>query len=57
MWLYIILGLIFILVIWVIAVYNNLIVLSNRAKEAWSDIRIQLKRRYNLIPNLVNNSG
>lgn len=42
-----------VLVFWAIMVYNKLIVLVNRAKEAWSDIEVQLKRRYDLIPNLV----
>lgn len=37
----------------VIAVYNGLVVLRNRVKEAWSDIDVQLKRRYDLIPNLI----
>ncbi len=36
------------------AIFNRLVVLKNRAKEAWADIDVQLKRRYNLIPNLVN---
>ena len=40
-------------ILWVVAVYNSLITLKNRAKEAWSDIDVQLKRRYDLIPNLV----
>lgn len=40
--------------IWIIAVYNGLITLKNRVDEAWSDIDVQLKRRYDLIPNLVN---
>ena len=40
-------------VIWVVALFNHLIVLTNRAKEAWADIHVQLKRRYDLIPNLV----
>lgn len=40
-------------VIWLIAVYNGLIRLKNRTDEAWSDIDVQLKRRYDLIPNLV----
>ncbi|MFH1582279.1 MAG: LemA family protein [bacterium] len=47
----IVLGVILLLVI---ATYNKLILLRNRVKEAWSDIDVQLKRRYNLIPNLVN---
>lgn len=52
-WLWIILGIIAIIIIWLIAVYNGLVRLHNRVKEAWSDIDVQLKRRYNLIPNLV----
>jgi LemA protein len=40
--------------LWIVSVYNRLITLKNRVKEAWSDIDVQLKRRYNLIPNLVN---
>ena len=42
------------LVIWLIATYNGLIRSRNRVDEAWSDIEVQLKRRYDLIPNLVN---
>ena len=41
-------------VIWVISIYNGLIKLKNRVDEAWSDIDVQLKRRYDLIPNLVS---
>jgi LemA protein len=41
-------------VIWAVAMYNGLIRLKNRVDEAWSDIDVQLKRRYDLIPNLVN---
>jgi LemA protein len=37
-----------------IGMYNGLITLKNRVDEAWSDIDVQLKRRYDLIPNLVN---
>ena len=40
-------------VLWVIFAYNQLVTLVNHAKEAWSDIQVQLKRRYDLIPNLV----
>lgn len=49
-------GLLILLVIialWLVAVYNNLIRQRNLTKEAWSGIDVQLKRRYNLIPNLV----
>jgi len=41
-------------VLWLVAVYNGLIRLKNRVDEAWSDIDVQLKRRYDLIPNLVS---
>ena len=40
--------------LWVVLVYNGLVRLRNRVREAWSDIEVQLKRRYDLIPNLVN---
>ncbi|OGZ68756.1 MAG: hypothetical protein A3D44_02045 [Candidatus Staskawiczbacteria bacterium RIFCSPHIGHO2_02_FULL_42_22] len=39
--------------LWAIGVFNGLVTLKNRAKEAWADIDVQLKRRYDLIPNLV----
>ncbi|MBP9852242.1 MAG: LemA family protein [Candidatus Pacebacteria bacterium] len=42
-----------VLVLWVIMSYNSLIRLVTQAKEAWADIEVQLKRRYDLIPNLV----
>lgn len=42
-----------VLVVWLVATYNSFIRLRNRAREAWSDIDVQLKRRYDLIPNLV----
>lgn len=51
--LWIILGLAVALIAWLIGIYNSLIKLRNRTNEAWSDIDVQLKRRYNLIPNLV----
>ncbi len=47
------LGIIIILLLWVVFSYNRLIALRNRAKEASSDIEVQLKRRYDLIPNLM----
>jgi len=43
-----------IIVLFAILSYNRLIRLVNQAKEAWADIDVQLKRRYDLIPNLVN---
>jgi len=42
------------LILWIIVIYNGLIRLKNRVDEAWSDIDVQLKRRYDLIPNLVS---
>ncbi len=50
---YIILAIIVILIIWLVAIFNGLVRLRNRAQEAYSDIDVQLKRRYDLIPNLV----
>ncbi len=47
-------GLLAIVLIWIVIVYNKFISLRNRTKESWSDIEVQLKRRYDLIPNLVN---
>lgn len=41
------------IILWIIAAFNSLVVLKNRAKEASSDIDVQTKRRYDLIPNLV----
>ena len=40
-------------VLWVVAMYNQFVQLANRVKEAWSDIEVQMKRRYDLIPNLL----
>ena len=50
---YIILAIVILIILWVVFAYNSLVVLKNRVKEAWSDIDVQLKRRYDLIPNLV----
>lgn len=52
--LYILLGVLAVVVLYGIFAYNRFITLINRTKEAWSDIDVQLKRRYDLIPNLVN---
>jgi len=51
--LWIVLAVIVIIILWIIASFNGFVTLKNRAKEAWSDIDVQLKRRYDLIPNLV----
>lgn len=51
---WIILGIIALVVVYLIATYNGLITLKNRVEEAESDIDVQLKRRFELIPNLVN---
>jgi len=51
--LYIISAVTVIILLWIISTYNGLIRRRNRTKEAWADIDIQLKRRYDLIPNLV----
>lgn len=41
------------IILWVISVYNSLIALRNRVKDQWAQIDVQLKRRFDLIPNLV----
>ncbi len=43
-----------IIILYIIIAYNRLITLKNRIENAWSQIDVQLKRRYDLIPNLVN---
>jgi LemA protein len=52
--LYIIIGIVVLAILYVIASYNGFVTLVNRAKEAASDIEVQMKRRFDLIPNLVN---
>ena len=42
-----------IVVLYLISAYNGLVSFRNRVKEAWSDVQVQMKRRYDLIPNLV----
>src|SRR5437016_6255506 len=51
---YILIAIIAIILGWFIGSYNGFVRLINRTKEAWADIDVQLKRRYDLIPNLVN---
>ncbi|MEK7620316.1 MAG: LemA family protein [Patescibacteria group bacterium] len=42
------------ILLWLILTYNGLITSRNRVDESWSDIEVQMKRRYDLIPNIVN---
>ncbi len=51
---WIILGIIVVVVLYVMSVYNRLVDLRQRVRNAWSQIDVQLRRRYDLIPNLVN---
>lgn len=51
---WILIAVVVIVAAWFVLTYNGLITLRNRTDEAWSDIDVQLKRRYDLIPNLVN---
>jgi LemA protein len=52
--LYILLGVVALIVLWAIATYNRLVGLRNQALNGWKQIDVQLKRRHDLIPNLVN---
>ena len=52
--LWIVIGVIAVLAIWIIATYNRLIGLRNQTANGWRQIDVQLKRRHDLIPNLVN---
>jgi len=51
---YILLAVVVIVAIWAVLTYNKGVRLRNQAEESWSGISVQLKRRYDLIPNLVN---
>src|SRR5919108_5632719 len=50
----ILLAILVLLVLWIIGAYNGLIGLKNKVANAWKQIDVQLKRRHDLIPNLVN---
>ena len=50
---FILLGLIVVVVAWVVGIYNGLVGLRNQVKEAWAQVDVQLKRRFDLIPNLM----
>ena len=49
-----ILGIIGVLIVFLIGIYNRLVTLRQRVQNAWAQVEVQLKRRYDLIPNLVN---
>ena len=51
---WIVIGIVAVVILYLIIAYNSLVTLKTRSEEAWSDIDVQLKRRYDLIPNLVN---
>src|SRR5258707_11773777 len=51
---WIVLAVVILLVIWLVFIYNGLVSARNRTQEAWSEIDVELKRRHDLIPNLVN---
>ena len=50
---WIIIGVVVLLLIWVAASYNKLVVLRNKVDDQWAQIDVSLKRRFDLIPNLV----
>lgn len=53
MTLWVLLGIVVVVVVWFVGMYNGLVSLRNQVKNAWAQIDVQLKRRYDLIPNLV----
>jgi LemA protein len=53
LWLWIVIAIVVVLVLVVVAIYNRLVRLRNRAENAWAQVDVQLRRRYDLIPNLV----
>jgi LemA protein len=50
---WIVAGIVILVLIWLVLTYNGLVTLRNRTQEAWSEIDVELKRRHDLIPNLV----
>lgn len=53
MWIYIIIAIVVIIVIYVLSLYNSLVRLNNKVKEAFSTMDVYLKKRWDLIPNIV----
>jgi LemA protein len=54
MGIWIVVGVVILVVVWLFLTYNGLVTARNRTQEAWSEIDVELKRRHDLIPNLVN---
>jgi LemA protein len=54
MGLWIVIAIVVLVVLWLVFTYNGLVTARNRTQEAWSEIDVELKRRHDLIPNLVN---
>jgi LemA protein len=52
-WIYVLIGVVVILLIFIAGNYNSLVSLRNKVKDQWAQIDVQLKRRFDLIPNLV----
>ena len=52
-WVFIVLGVLVLTVLWLVLTYNGLVKSRNKVEEAWSGIDVQLKRRHDLVPNLV----
>lgn len=53
MWIYVVIGIAIVLLIYTFVVYNSLIKLSNKVKEAFATMDVYLKKRWDLIPNIV----
>ena len=53
LWLWILIAVLVVLALALVTLYNRLVRLRNRTENAWSQVDVQLKRRYDLIPNLV----
>jgi len=52
-WAFVIIGIVVVLLLWFVFIFNGLVRLRNQVKNAWAQIDVQLKRRHDLIPNLV----
>jgi len=52
-WAWVIIGIVVVLLLWFVFIFNGLVRLRNQVKNAWAQIDVQLKRRHDLIPNLV----